>query len=114
MVELDHLRNHGGRPHTPHDCDIEMRTVEQYVTSYNENLCDDRNNGKIRDNGKYHYNVCEQMLIPIQDLANVVPPVLHIMLGVTLLLYNSLLHFCQQLDEEESQSSTDETEQKEK
>ena len=105
LVALDHLRNHGGRPHTPHNCDIEMRTVEHYVTSYNENLCDDR------DNGKHHYNVCEQMLIPIQDL---VPPVLHIMLGITLLLYNSLLQFCQQLGKEESESSTDEAEQKEK
>ena len=41
------------------------------------------------------------MLFPIKDLRFVVPPVLHVLLGITLYLYNLLLGYCQQLDKEE-------------
>ena len=36
--------------------------------NYNENLCDLRSNGKMRENGKYHNSVIEQMLFPIDNL----------------------------------------------
>ena len=101
LVTLDHLRNHGSRTHNPENCDIELRTIEHYQLNYNENLCDDRNNGNPRENGKYHCSVVDKMLFPIQDLGCIVPPVLHMLLGITLLLYNFLLKCCQGLDEAE-------------
>ncbi len=74
--------------------------------NYNENLCDDRANNDRRENGKYHNSVIEQMLFPIKHLNFVVPPVLHIVLGITLLMYNILLTFCQQFDQEEGDNLT--------
>ena len=41
------------------------------------------------------------MLFPFKDLRYVVPPILHILLGITLLLYNLLLEKCRSIDEEE-------------
>eukprot|EP00112_Aurelia_sp_Birch-Aquarium-sp1_P018930 Seg4595.4 transcript_id=Seg4595.4/GoldUCD/mRNA.D3Y31 product="hypothetical protein" protein_id=Seg4595.4/GoldUCD/D3Y31 len=101
LVTLAHLRNHGGKPHNPDHCQIEVRTQEHYSRSYNENLCDDRNNRNLRENGKFHYNVFEKMLFPLKDLRHVVPPILHILLGITLLIYNLLLEKCRSIDEEE-------------
>ena len=104
LVTLDHLRNHGGLPHTPKNCSIALRSVEDFDLNYNENLCDDRANGDMRENGKYHNSVIEQMLFPIRHLDFVVPPVLHIVLGITLLLYNILFCFCQQFDQNEGEN----------
>ena len=102
LVTLEHLRNHGGQPHTPQNCKIEVRSAEDYRMNYNENLCDPRSNGNMRENGKYHNSVIEQMLFPIDNLDFIVPPpTLHILLGITLLLYNLLLRFCQQVDQED-------------
>ena len=74
LVTLEHLRNHGGNPHTPLTCNVELRTVDDYQLNYNENLCDDRCNGNMKENGNYHNSVVEQMLFPIKDLKFVVPP----------------------------------------
>ena len=41
-------------------------------------------------------------MFPIHDMMNVVPASLHIMLGITLNLYNLLLDLCQHLDGFES------------
>ena len=101
LVTLDHLWNHGGHPHTPETCSVELRSVDDYQLNYNENLCDDRCHGNMRENGKHHNSVIEKMLFCIKDLRFVVPPVLHILLGITLYLYNVLLGYCQQLDKEE-------------
>ena len=101
LVTLEHLRNHGGHPYTPYHCNIELRSVGDYNLNYNENLCDDRSNGSMRENGKFHNSVVEQMLFPIKDFKFVVPPILHVLLGVTLHLYNILLTFCQQIDRDE-------------
>ena len=107
LVTLEHLRNHAGKPHNPENCQIDLRTIEHYHLSYNENLCDDRNGGNTRENGKHHFSVVDKMLFPLQNLACVVPPVLHILLGITLLLFNLLLQSCQELDEEENWRDTD-------
>ena len=54
LVTLAHLRNDVRKPHNPDHCEIEVRTQEHYSRSYNENLCDDRNNRNLRENGKFH------------------------------------------------------------
>ena len=99
LVELKHLQSHGGRPHTPKTCNIEERTVAHYAQSWSENLSDTRNNNNLRENGKYHYSVIENMLVPLKSLANVVPPGLHIMFGIVLNIYNMILTECRKLDE---------------
>ena len=38
LVTLEHLRNHSGTAHTPEDCLIPERTIEDLEDSYNENL----------------------------------------------------------------------------
>ena len=101
LVTSEHLRNHGGQLHTPQNCKIEVRSFEDYPMNYNENLCDLRSNGKMRENGKYHNSVIEQMLFPIDNLHFIVPPTLRILLGIPLLLYNLLLRFCQLVDQED-------------
>ena len=46
--------------------------------------------------------VISRMMLPITSLDNVVPPILHINLGIVLKLYEMLLHFIQNLDAVES------------
>ena len=52
----------------------------------------------MRDRGKHYYSVIDDLLFPINDLGCVVPASLHISLGITLLLQNSLLNVCRTLD----------------
>ena len=73
LVTLEHLRNHGGHPHTPETCSVEVRSVDDYQLNYNENLCDDRCHGNMRENGKHHNSVIEKMLFPIKDLRLLCP-----------------------------------------
>ena len=98
LVHKDHLQNHGGEPHHPDVCPVERRTVDHYNLWYNNNLADSRNNNDLHENGKHHYNVFNKMLFPITDIERIVPPGLHIRLGVVLLVYNLLLGVCQELD----------------
>ena len=60
LVTLDHLRKHGGQPHTPSTCNIHLRSIEDYAFNYNENLCDDRSKNNMRENRKYHNSVIEK------------------------------------------------------
>ena len=48
-------------------------------------------NGNLRARSKFHNSVVSPVIFPIISLDNVVPPVLHIMLGVVLKLYKLLL-----------------------
>ena len=99
-VDLEHLRKHGDAPHTPADCPVEKRSVDDYHWNYSANLADTRNNNDLHLNGKDHDSVCGQMLFPLRSLDQVVPASLHILLGVTLLLYNELLQICKGIDTE--------------
>ncbi|XP_057296535.1 uncharacterized protein LOC130625451 [Hydractinia symbiolongicarpus] len=96
-VELTHLQNHRGLPHTPFHCDIARRTVKDLEASYFENLAEDRTGG-LRKTGKYHESIVGDVIFPITDLSRVVPPVLHIVLGITLKLYELLLKCVRRLD----------------
>ena len=97
-VRLSHLQaDHKGNehPHTPLSCPIEERNIQDYVRNYNENLVDDRNDNDMRKHGPDHFSVIAPMLFPLKSLKQLVPPGLHIMLGVVLLIYNLLLQMCQ-------------------
>ena len=97
-VTLNYLQNHGGSPHTPQHCEIELRTIEDYQQNYNENLSDDRSNHNMHENEKYHNSIAGPMLFPLKHLDQVVPASLDIMLGIVLLLYNLLLDKCKKID----------------
>ena len=97
-VELSHLQNHGGKPHTPETCPVEPRDIDDYVYNYNEFLADTRNPNDRRQNGKFHCSVVGPMMFPLNSLIQVVPPSLHVLLGVTLVLYNLLQDACRKID----------------
>ena len=88
-----------------------IRTAKHYVESYNQNLSDSRNGYNRRENGKYHYSVIEEMVFPVKSLDRVVPPGLHIMLGIMLNIYNLILDECRQIDEKEKESTNEERQQ---
>ena len=61
---------------------LRERTIADYRKNYHENLVDQRNCGNKRKNGAFHDSVIAPMLFPVSSLDQVVPPGLHIMLGV--------------------------------
>ena len=101
-VTLYHLQHHGGLgPHIPLNCQVEARSLKDYLENYNENLADDRQNNNMHENGKYHHSGVGLMIFPLCDLHQLVPASFHIMLGIVLLIYNLLLEECKRIDEEE-------------
>ena len=98
-VLLADLQNHGGLPHTPDDCKhIVRRSVEEIKQDYVENLADTRNNGDLHSNGKEHNSICGPFIFPIKSVNQIVPPSLHILLGVTLVGYNMVNDECKAID----------------
>ena len=98
------MQSHGGSPHTPDHCDIPLRSVQELEDCYNENLSDNRGSGNFHPNlnlnktGRHHSSVSRRNLFPFVCLDNIVPPVLHITLGIVLKLFNLLLSKCRVLD----------------
>ena len=109
-VSKDHLQSHGGSPHTPDHCGIPLRSVQELEDCYNENLSDNRGSGNFHPNlnlnktGRHHSSVSRRNLFPFVCLDNIVPPVLHITLGIVLKLFNLLLSKCRVLDSVDSKS----------
>ena len=68
------------------------------IAFYAGNLSDDRAGGSLRKTGKFHQSVCSLVIFPIKTVENVVPPVLHIMLGIVLRLFNILAGICRDID----------------
>ncbi|XP_066911411.1 uncharacterized protein, partial [Clytia hemisphaerica] len=98
-VTLAHLREHGGKPHSPLHCkEISLREIDDLDAFYAGNLLDDRAKGDLRKLGRFHASVCNHRIFPILTLRNVVPPVLHIMLGIVLRLFNLLTGACREID----------------
>uniref|UniRef100_A0A7M5VGC9 Uncharacterized protein n=1 Tax=Clytia hemisphaerica TaxID=252671 RepID=A0A7M5VGC9_9CNID len=98
-VSLSHLREHGSRPHTPENCvDIQFRNVDDVNANYSANLALNGQSCELRKTGKFHCCFFGPMIFPIKTLENVVPPVLHIMLGIVLKLFNLLLDRSRDLD----------------
>ena len=98
MVELSHLQNHPVGPHTPQSCPTELRTIESYENFYNENVCETRREGDLNATGKYHGSVVRRPIFPLLNLDNLIPPVLHITLGIVLKLFNMLESATKNLD----------------
>ena len=73
-VTLYHLQHHGGLgPHIPLNCQVEARSVKDYLENYSENLADHRHNNNMHENGKYQNSVVGQVIFPVRDLNQVVP-----------------------------------------
>ena len=96
LVTLEHLRNHSGTAHTPKDCLIPERTIEDLEDSYNENLVE--RGGGLHKTRKFHESVISRLLFPIKSLSHVLPPILHTKLGIVLHLYQILLSKTQEND----------------
>ena len=92
-----HLREHGVVPHTPETCPLVLRTVDEIREYHVANVVDDRMDGSDRAmvlRGKLHKSIVSIPVFPISSLGNVVPPVLHITLGIVLKMFNmSIEHF---------------------
>ena len=112
LVTLDHLRKHPGMAHTPENCPIVERTMEDLEASYNEMLTDDRAGGDCHKTGKFHESIIHAAIFPIKTLSQVVTPVLHIRLGTVLKLYQILLSKTQQKDKPGTNTARIEQEQK--
>ena len=76
LVTLEHLRSHSGTAHTPEDCLIPERTIEDLEDSYNENLVE--GDSGLHKRGKFYESIISRSLFPIKSLSHVVPRILHI------------------------------------
>ena len=98
--------------HTPENCPMVERTVEDLEASYNKMLADDRAGGDCHKTGKFHESIIHAAIFPIKTLSQVVTPVLHIRLGTVLKLYQILLSKTQQKDKPGTNTARIEQEQK--
>ena len=90
---------------------IPERKIEDLEASYNENLVDDRAGG-LHKRGKFHESIIGRPLFRIKSLSHVVPPVLHIKLGIVLKLYQTLLSKTQEKDNIETRTARGDQEEK--
>ena len=97
LVSSSHLKMHGGTPHTPENCKIKLREISDFMENFAANVVDDRV-GTVNTKGKHHFSIVGTPLIPITSLSNVVPPVLHITLGIVLKLFEMILSEVRKLD----------------
>ena len=91
------MKTHGSTPHTPENCKIELREISDFMENFVANVVDDRV-GTVNTKGKHHFSIIGTPLIPITSLSNVVPPVLHITLGIVLKLFEMILSEVRKLD----------------
>ena len=103
-VELQHLREHSAHPHTPAFCgdDFVERTMPE-IFLYNQEF----NSDPRSKAGRHHYSVGGNILFPLSDIHDIVPPILHINLGVVLLIFNQLVVYIRDLDKEEGGHTVD-------
>ena len=80
--------------------------MEDLEDLYCENLAEDRQGFDTRSTGKFHGNYYNRAIFPILSLDNIVPPVLHIMLGIVLKLFNLLLSRCREIDQQQVDNPT--------
>ena len=97
LVTLNHLKTHGGTLHTPESCKVELREISDYMENFIANVVDDRV-GTVNRKGKHHSSIIGTPLISITSLSNIVPPVLHITLGIVLKLFEVILSEVRKLD----------------
>lgn len=106
LVKLDHLRNHGGMraDHECSECDCALREDSDFEELFNANIADLSGAGKYvgklatHKQGKDHSGVKLRHLMSFIPLKNVVPPVLHITLGIVQRLFEKMLEKCRVAD----------------
>ena len=85
-VSRDHLQpeNHGHKPHTPENCKdiwfLNMQTDYETYVAHNAFSCGDKNTSK---SGKSFGSVVANNLIPLIDIYRYIPPIMHIIMGLT-------------------------------
>ncbi|XP_074661605.1 uncharacterized protein LOC141914238 [Tubulanus polymorphus] len=95
QVKLDDLRKHHGSPHCPQSVKFESRSVALYKQN-------------VANPGANNLSVVKAQMFHLQDIDHLVPPGLHISLGLGLLFFNMLEKKCQEFDNE-SLGERDET-----
>ena len=103
-VPLADLQARDGKPHTPLCSDYTERTIDSYHEDLSENI---RTSDDLHKSGKFHHSVVGPMVIPPVDLTHVVPPGLHILLGLTLKFFNMLLERVKEIDNNEMSEDTE-------
>ncbi|KAJ8018545.1 hypothetical protein HOLleu_43399 [Holothuria leucospilota] len=75
------------------------RTIASMNTDLTNNKADPRRGGDRRANGANHHSMAEDPILPvITDVCNIVPPSLHILLGLVVRYYRMLEIHCRQID----------------
>ena len=97
LVSSSHLKMHGGAPHTPENCKIELREISDFMENFVANVVDNRV-GTVNTKGKHHFSIIGTPLIPITSLSNIVSPLLHITLDIVLKSFEMVLSKVRKLD----------------
>ena len=107
-----HLREHGVVPHTPETCPLVLRTVDEIRAYHVANVVDDRMDRSDRAmvlRSKLHKSIVSIPVFPISSLGNVVPPVLHITLGIVLKMFNMLTEHVKSQDSASNEPTNDQS-----
>ena len=94
------MKTHGGTPYSPENCKIELSKISDYLENFIAVVSDKV--GNVNRKGKHHSSIIGSPLIPITSLSNIVPPVLHITLGIVLKLFEMILSEVRKLDRNQS------------
>lgn len=113
-VPLAHLHNTGGLPHTPKIYNHESgkwvdnvnwpskRTPHQMQQDLADNIADQRNRGDTKKNSRYYNSIHRRQIFPITtDNDHIIPPILHIMLGLTVRYFKDVEVICRKYDRTE-------------
>ena len=90
------MKTHGGTPYTPENCKIELSEISDYMENFIAVVSEKVVN--VNRKGKHHSSIIGSNLIPITSLSNIVPPVMHITLGIVLKLFEMILCEDRKLD----------------
>ena len=115
LVPLSDLQSRSGEVHSPfiltengelikneHGSYAE-RTVKSYQDDFESNK-KNSTDGNLNKTGKFYHNIVNQMILVPHDLNHVVPPCLHILLGLTLRFFNILLDMANEQDNQSEKS----------
>ena len=76
------------------------RNPYEIVQDLADNLADPRKGGNTKANGPSHTSISNQSILPIiHDIKHIVPPILHIMLGLVVRFYRNVENLCRRRDQ---------------